>query len=630
MVTIFRNIFDKEPHYITVEKALERIRKGRSAQLVIEIRDMLDKERQNQLKSNLPSVCFSGKFEQRTDTGLIEHSGFICLDFDKVDIVKRKAELIQDEYVYACWVSPSGNGLKALVKIADPKKHRQHFEAMRERWTDIDKSGINESRVCYESWDVDLYINEKAKTFSKLKTVEKVDVKTGTDEVSTFRNILTWLSNKGEAFVTGERNNFVFRLASACCRFGIDEYTCQILSRQELSTIDNSFSKSEMERTIKSAYRVNDFATAEFTNEKLIDKVSRSEIEVKSMVQDIYNPEIRPKDVIFGEDVKQDAFNLYDRGFDQVAGIGVPELDYHFKMKKGELTLLTGMGNYGKSSFLKWYLIVRMIKFGEKFALFAPEDNPAQEFYHDLVEIYLGADCLPGNLHRPDKVTYEKAYDIITKHIFYIYPKEIAPTPDYIKERFLELCIKEKIDGCVIDPFNQMSNDYGKSGRTDKYLETFLSDCARFAQTNFVYFFIVAHPKQLKKEKGDMNYPEPDVFDVADGAMWNNKVDNLLVYHRPNRGTNPQDPTCTLSSKKIRRQKTVGMLGTVTFELSRVKRRFYFANLDIIGELLKEEKPLAYSHVPNTEISDMRKYRKKDFDEVEFKSLDSEIDPLPF
>ncbi len=607
--------------------ALERIKKGRSAQQVFEIREALDKEQANSLKSNLPSICFSGKFKERKDSEIIEHSGFICLDFDNIEPETRKDELKDNEYVYACWISPSGNGVKALVKIADPAKHRDHFESLRELFPEIDKSGVNESRVCYESYDPDIYINPKSKVYNKTKSIKTITESNKVDDsVEIYQRLLKWLSNTGGAFRSGERNLFVFRLASACNRFGMPEHDCYLLSRQNLSTGDKSFSDNEMRRTIEGAYKrgMSEHGTAEFSNEKLIDKTTRSEVEIKELNHDLYDLSVKPKDVIFGIDVKDEALNLYDAGFENVNGIGVSVFDLHFKMKRGELTLLTGMGNYGKSSFLKWLLVVRVIKFGEKFALFAPEDNPAQEFYNDLVEIYLGADCMPSNYNRPDKQTYEQTYDLISKSIFYIYPKEIAPTPEYIKERFLELCVKEKIDGCIIDPFNQMANDYGKHGRTDKYLETFLSDVSRFAQTNNVYFFIVAHPKQLKKEKGDMNYPEPDVFDVADGAMWNNKVDNLLVYHRPNRGTNPLDPTCTFSSKKIRRQKVVGILGTITFELSRAKRRFFFNGQDVIGDLLKEPaRPKALSKADLRPTSSFYKDEEPEFN-------NNPMDNIPF
>jgi hypothetical protein len=257
---------------------------------------------------------------------------------------------------------------------------------------------------------------------------------------------------------------------------------------------------------------------------------------------------------------------------------------------------------------------MRILLHKEKFALFAPEDNPAEEFYHDMVEIILGMDCTPRNINRPSENVYSDTYDFISKHLFYVYPKEIAPSPDYIKERFLELIIKEKISGCIIDPFNQMSNDYNSSGgRTDKYLETFLSDCSRFAQNNDVYFLIVAHPKLMKKDTTG-SYPCPDVFDVADGAMWNNKMDNILVYHRPDHQTNPNSNICELHTKKIRRQKTVGKKGLINFALDRQTRRFYFGGKDYLAMLQKpkeEAKTLQPSTDFEKEVDNL--YNDKDF-----------------
>jgi hypothetical protein len=82
-ITIFKNIFSKEPHHITVEMALNRILRGQSEAQIAEIRKTLDKQKSSKLKANLPSVCFSGKFgKDRKDEQLEKHSGFIVLDFD--------------------------------------------------------------------------------------------------------------------------------------------------------------------------------------------------------------------------------------------------------------------------------------------------------------------------------------------------------------------------------------------------------------------------------------------------------------------------------------------------------------------------------------------------------------------
>lgn len=587
--TIYEDIYSDKPHYITVDAALMRIKNGKSKARIEEIRAVLDKEKADLLKRQLPSVCFSGKFgAKRTDESLINHSGFIVLDFDNVqDVSEKAAELSILPFLYALWVSPRANGLKALIRLADPKKHREHFQALQEIFPDVDKSGVNESRVCYESYDPSLYINKEALPFTKLKSVEKIEaVQTLDNEREIFANLLKWLSNRNDAFVTGERNTFIFKLAASCCRFGLhqDSATSLILTEYPPS---NDFTTKEAAKAIQSAYRANKgkSGSARFDRDVLVDKVSRKEVVIDA---DVFDESIPPRDVVYGADVKMNALNIYQLGYASVKGVGVPKLDMLYKSKRGEVTCLTGIGNYGKSTFYKWYILMRVLAFGEKFASFSPEDNPPEEYYHDFVEMLLGCDCTPNNTTRPRIEIYNNAYDFVSKHIFYLYPKELSPTPEYIKERFLELIIKEKVSGVAIDPFNQMAHDYNKSGgRSDKYLETVLGDFARFAQANNTYFTIIAHPHKLVKGE-NKNYPCPDVFDLADGAMWNNKMDNILVYHRPLMQTMPDDPTCEFHSKKIRRQKTVGKKGYIELHYVRKTRRYEIDGFDNLSDLLRQ------------------------------------------
>jgi hypothetical protein len=589
MITIFKNIYSKEPHYVTVEYALNRIRSGNSRLSVQDIRDTLDKEKSANLKKNLPSVCFSGKFgAERKDSDLIEHSGYIVLDFDNIfELRDKQTDIISHDFVYACWVSPSGNGLKALIKIADGSKHREHFQALQEVFPEVDRSGINQSRVCYESYDPEIYINEKAKVFKKIKKIEKIVTYERTaDDQRIFKNILTWLSNKNEAFVTGERNNFIFKLASACCRYGIDEFTANGMINSEFLS-NSEFTKREADKAIASAYRTNAsrFGSASFDKEVLVDKTTRKELEVEKAV---FDEEGKLKDVIYGIDVKEQALSIYDQGYAQVMGVGVPQFDERYKAKRGEITVLTGIGNYGKSSLKKWHDAMRIILYGEKFATFSPEDNPPEEYYHDITEILLGCDCTPSNPNRPSKGIYEYAYDYVCKHMFYVYPKDASPTPQYVMEVFLQLIIKEGVDGVTIDPFNQMANNYSNFAGRDKYLEWVLSLFSRFAQVNNVYFWIVAHPIKMAKAP-DGNYPCPDVYDLSDGAMWSNKMDNILVYHRPFAQTDPQNPNCEFHSKKIRRQKVVGKKGFIMFEMLFKTRRYFFDGFDPLQKALNDK-----------------------------------------
>ena len=84
-ITLFKDIHNTStPFYYSVSEVLDRIKDGKSKELIESIRILSeeDKEQRNELKKRLPAICFSGKFTKRADNAIQEHSGLICLDFD--------------------------------------------------------------------------------------------------------------------------------------------------------------------------------------------------------------------------------------------------------------------------------------------------------------------------------------------------------------------------------------------------------------------------------------------------------------------------------------------------------------------------------------------------------------------
>ena len=155
---------------IPIVTALKRIQEGTSAPTIEAVRGG-----EKDFKKSLPVVLFSGEFGDRKDQAIEKHSGYIVLDFDHIDVTTSKALLSTDPYVYSCWVSPSGDGLKALVRITHPERHRYHFRALRTYFgkqydLEVDESGINESRACFESYDQDIIIKDESSTFGAFAT----------------------------------------------------------------------------------------------------------------------------------------------------------------------------------------------------------------------------------------------------------------------------------------------------------------------------------------------------------------------------------------------------------------------------------------------------------------------------
>ena len=135
---------------------------------VEKIRATSDKAEGGQLKVALPAVLFSGRFSKRASSGLMKHSGLICLDFDNLaDAEAKRNEVALDEYVVAAFISPSGYGLKVLFSVPDDEELHLHgynscVEYMRTYGLEADQSGKDIARLCFLSYDPSVYFNPDA------------------------------------------------------------------------------------------------------------------------------------------------------------------------------------------------------------------------------------------------------------------------------------------------------------------------------------------------------------------------------------------------------------------------------------------------------------------------------------
>ncbi len=218
--------------------------------------------------------------------------------------------------------------------------------------------------------------------------------------------------------------------------------------------------------------------------------------------------------------------------------------------------------------------LIKSIKEDVKWGIFSPEQNPPIDFYKDLIHSYIGKSTESYHTNQMTDEEYERGMDFVNDHFFFVYPKDESPTPNYINERFSELIIKHKISGCITDPFNQLDNDYGKNGRDDIYISGYLSTEKRFALINDVYKIIIAHPKGNLTLNKAGNYECPTEYNLAGGAMWANKCDNLLATYRPFYTQEKSNPSVEFRSQKIKKQKYVGIPGTVPLHFDIFSNRY--------------------------------------------------------
>ena len=296
MITIYKNVRAVEtPFYRDILFSLDRIKNGKSKELVEAIRKEKEKEKRNKLKEQLPAICFSGTFTNRNANALKEHSGFICLDFDNYETIELmnndRQKLIKDKYTFSLFTSPSGNGLKVVVKIPkSPEKHKDYFLALEKHYNSInfDIACKDICRVCYESFDKDIYINTDSLIWDKReedlghKFIDKTPLVVLSDNQQIIDKLMVWF-NKNYS-MQSNRNSNLFIIASAFNEYGVPEENAKhFLQRYE----EKDFKQSEINRTIRSAYsKISVFGTKYFEDNIKVNQI-KSELKSGKNVDDL-------------------------------------------------------------------------------------------------------------------------------------------------------------------------------------------------------------------------------------------------------------------------------------------------------------------------------------------------------
>ncbi len=134
------------------------------------LRNFADPKRARMFKAaNFDYCTFSGTFDTRSDKGLIQHSGLLCVDFDHVQVDELRSQLLHDTCfdTQLLFRSPSGDGLKWVVEIdISTISHADYFRAvanylLQTYGVEADKSGKDISRACFLPHDPNCFINPK-------------------------------------------------------------------------------------------------------------------------------------------------------------------------------------------------------------------------------------------------------------------------------------------------------------------------------------------------------------------------------------------------------------------------------------------------------------------------------------
>ncbi|PKA52258.1 Twinkle like protein, chloroplastic/mitochondrial [Apostasia shenzhenica] len=262
-----------------------------------------------------------------------------------------------------------------------------------------------------------------------------------------------------------------------------------------------------------------------------------------------------------------------NQGFELGVSTGWRALDDFYNIVPGELSVITGVPNSGKSEWIDALLCNINEKHGWTFALCSME-NKVQEHARKLLEKHIKKPFFTvrygESIERmsPEELEEGKKWLNATFHVIRC-DDDALPSVDWVLNLAKAAVLRNGVRGLVIDPYNELDHQRPTHQTETEYVSQMLTKIKRFAQHHSCHVWFVAHPRQLHNWGGGA----PNLYDISGSAHFINKCDNGIVIHR-NRDVNegPLDRVQVFVRKV--RNKVIGRIGDAFLQYDRVTGRF--------------------------------------------------------
>lgn len=167
--TFFNSLKNTAPTKIsTLTEVFDIIKSEKYKSIIAKIR-IEEFPSKSPLKNKIPVFTPTGIFKHRSIKGLEIYNGIICLDIDSVEDPQTLKELCKSlSYVHAAFITPSGKGLKVIIKTSSTvDEYKKTEEITSKRFFDDtgfmrDNHCKDIARIQFLSYDPDLYYNEQS------------------------------------------------------------------------------------------------------------------------------------------------------------------------------------------------------------------------------------------------------------------------------------------------------------------------------------------------------------------------------------------------------------------------------------------------------------------------------------
>lgn len=576
-VTIFKSLTDTQTPYVqTLGQVLEHIRSPKTSSLAT-INRIRSGQATKDEKKQLPIICFSGVFLSRDDSSLQEHSGLMVIDFDKIDAEEAKRNLSLDKHTLVCFISPSGKGVKVVVRITNPERHRDHYRSIMRYYDanyglEVDSTGINESRACFFSYDEALVYKDDAEAYGGFLTEkadnQQIEVKTAGITDYEQLNIACRMIRRAE---NGSKHDVLLRASILC-----GGYIAASMMEEE-----------EVVRVLLREIEKKDVDSMQTAINTIRDGIERGKmLPIKNVLdeRDKMRREllISDGDMSFissdSEDYKW--ITMFAEGeIPQGLSVGIEQVDLHWRFKKN-FTIINGHSNIGKTTFALYLQVVASMRHGWRWLVYTSENKTA------AVKMKLMTFAMGKSVESMTFNERKIAYDWVRKHFTVIENNKTYSFYDILifTEKMLR---QEPLDGVFIDPYNSLKRDMrqGSTLGVHEYDYEAISEMLTMSNANKMAVWLNAHAvTEAQRMKGDDGLPiAPFAEQTEGGGKFVNRADDFLTFHR--KIQHPEIAmrrTVEMHVRKIRETETGGSPTSfnepLRFECNADRNTFYYIN----------------------------------------------------
>lgn len=295
----------------------------------------------------------------------------------------------------------------------------------------------------------------------------------------------------------------------------------------------------------------------------------------------------------------------------------MPKLDNHFLFKRGDMVMINGVDNVGKTIVILFLQLVAAMYHKWKFLIFSCE-NTNRSLHKRLMEFYWGK-----KIQLMNDVEFKIANEFIKAHFKYIKTEEDLFNYKDILNMAKKASSKYKFDGALIDPYNGLKIEINATSKlnTHEYHYESISEIKQFGTKNDISWFINNHAVTSALRMKDTNgfQKPPGKEDTEGGGKFSNKAAQFITIHR-----NTQHPTewmvTELHIRKVKETETGGKVTPREQPIKIVMKKngcgfselndFYddkpVLGIDPIAEFHKNNKPIQAS------FDDILDYQKPD------------------